>query len=250
MPWGGSRATIRCMRGVSPVLVDRLADGRSRKVVFVSHCLLNENARYLGGAFHPGAVPEIAGLLDAGIGIHQLPCPEVRAWGGILKPRMLRAYGVASTPLYRLRRPLLTLFIWWTRLRFSRLARQVIRDIEDYRAAGITVLGVIGVDASPSCGVTTTLDLRRSFEVAATCPLIRIDRRIVNERVVSGCRVAGEGLFIRALRRRLRARGIDLPLIGFDLIAEMHGEPQRLRVPGVSSAAPSAASGIGDPQRL
>jgi hypothetical protein len=27
-----------------------LADKRSRPVVFVSHCILNENVRYLGGA--------------------------------------------------------------------------------------------------------------------------------------------------------------------------------------------------------
>ena len=27
-----------------------LADQRSRRVVFVSHCILNENVRYLGGA--------------------------------------------------------------------------------------------------------------------------------------------------------------------------------------------------------
>ena len=28
-----------------------LADKRSRRVVFVSHCILNENVRYLGGAW-------------------------------------------------------------------------------------------------------------------------------------------------------------------------------------------------------
>jgi hypothetical protein len=39
-------------------------------VVFVSHCLLDENARYLGGAFHPGAVPEMIGLLRRGVGLY------------------------------------------------------------------------------------------------------------------------------------------------------------------------------------
>ena len=33
------------------VLLERLDDERSKKVVFISHCLLNENVRYLGGAF-------------------------------------------------------------------------------------------------------------------------------------------------------------------------------------------------------
>ena len=56
------------------LLSERLRDERGRRVVFVSHCLLNENTRYLGGAFHSGAVPEIAELQRLGIGIHQMRC--------------------------------------------------------------------------------------------------------------------------------------------------------------------------------
>ena len=37
----------------------KLRDERSGRVVFVSHCLLNQNTRYLGGAFRPGAVHEV-----------------------------------------------------------------------------------------------------------------------------------------------------------------------------------------------
>lgn len=33
-----------------------MADARSGQVVFVSHCLLNQNTRYLGGAVCPGVV--------------------------------------------------------------------------------------------------------------------------------------------------------------------------------------------------
>lgn len=35
-----------------------LKDPRSGRVVFVSHCLLNQNVRYLGGAVAPGAINE------------------------------------------------------------------------------------------------------------------------------------------------------------------------------------------------
>ena len=38
----------------------RICDQRSRRVIFVAHCLLNENTRYLGGARCGGAVREIA----------------------------------------------------------------------------------------------------------------------------------------------------------------------------------------------
>ena len=103
--------------------------------------------------------------------------------------------------------------------------RRVARDIEDYARAGVHVLAVIGVGGSPSCGSATTLDLRRSFETIAACPLGLIDRTTVNERAVAACRVAGEGLFIAALERLAR-RGLDVPFAEYDLIAEMRGTPQ------------------------
>lgn len=40
-------------------LVHRLRDARGRRVVFLAHCLLNENTRYLGGACRAGCVQEI-----------------------------------------------------------------------------------------------------------------------------------------------------------------------------------------------
>ena len=56
-----------------------LRDERSGRVVFLSHCLLNGNVRYLGGATRPGGVDEVvAPLQRGGVGIVQLPCPEQR----------------------------------------------------------------------------------------------------------------------------------------------------------------------------
>jgi uncharacterized protein YbbK (DUF523 family) len=208
------------------VLTERLADARGREVVFVSHCLLNENARYLGGAFQRGAVPEMIELLAGGVGLCQMPCPEQRAWGGLLKRRMLHAYGLRDTMLYPLRGALFRLFVWQTRLRYGRLARRVARDIEDCSRAGVNVRGVIGVGGSPSCGAGTTLDLRRSFETLAACPLGLIDRTLVNERAVAGCRTPGEGLFVGALKREVARRGLDVPFVEYDLVAEMCGAEQ------------------------
>jgi hypothetical protein len=52
-------------------------------VIFLSHCLLNENVRYLGGAARASGVSEVVnGYLASGVGICQMPCPEQRAWGG------------------------------------------------------------------------------------------------------------------------------------------------------------------------
>src|SRR6516162_5675778 len=95
-------------------LLDQLRDERSRRVVLVSHCLLNENTRYAGGATRPGAVAEIIDeLMAAGYGIHQLPCPERLAWGGVLKRRTLRLYHSKGGLLYAVRGMLLSAFVLW-----------------------------------------------------------------------------------------------------------------------------------------
>jgi predicted secreted protein len=208
------------------LLSRRLADERSREVVFVSHCLLNENTRYLGGAFHPGVVPEVVeAVRRRGAGIHQMRCPEQRAWGGTLKPWLLPAYGARGTLRHRVRRPLLRAFVAYTRLAYRRLAREAARDIEDYVRSGVAVIGIVGVDASPSCGVATTLDLGCSLAVLADSPIATIDRRRINQAAVAGCVVAGEGLFVRALKRELARRHLDVPFLSHDLVAEMHGVP-------------------------
>jgi predicted secreted protein len=210
-------------------LLDQLRDDRGRQVMLVSHCLLNQNTRYAGGATRPGAVGEaVDELVGAGYGIHQLPCPERLAWGGVLKRHTVRLYDSKGGPLYPLRGALVRAFAWWTRLAYGRLARQVVRDVTDYQRSGITVAGIIGIGASPSCGVMTTLDLRASVDVLAACPMAALTREVMNERAVLGCRRPGEGMFIRALDRRLRHRGLTLPALEHDLAVELHGGTQTL----------------------
>ena len=75
--------------------------------------------------------------------------------------------------LYPLRGALLTAFVAWTRIVYRRLARWVVDDVADYQRPGIAVAGIVGIGASPSCGITTTLDLRASLEVVASCPAAR-----------------------------------------------------------------------------
>lgn len=214
------------------VVAERLADERSRRVAFVSHCLLNENTRYQGGAFRPGTVAEIVGELQRlGIGIHQMRCPEQRAWGGVVRRQMLRAYGSKGTVKYLFRAPALLLFVGYTRAVYRRLARDVVRDIEDYVRSGFDVVGIVGVGSSPSCGVSTTLDMRRSLAAVAARPVETIDRRTFNREVVVACRVQGEGLYVRTLRRQLERRGLAVPFLEHDLVAEMRGERQTLNLP-------------------
>jgi predicted secreted protein len=203
-----------------------LRDDRGGRVAFLSHCLLNENVRYLGGATRPGGVDEVVTALQReGVGIVQMPCPEQRAWGGVCKRYTLTAYGLDRTRLRLLRRPAGWLFLAYTRLAYRRLARRVAGEIGDYVRSGYTVQAVVGIGGSPSCGVRTTLDLSSALGTIARCDPARLDRREFNERVIVAHACPGQGLFVAALRRQLRHRRLEVPFDEHDLIAEISGRP-------------------------
>jgi len=191
-------------------------------VVLLSHCLLNENVRYLGGAGRPGGVQEVVDdYLAGGAGIYQLPCPEQRAWGGVLKRRMLVAYGSAGTVRAPAARLLLRPFLWYTRFVYARLARRVTHDVLDYRRSGFEVIGVVGIGGSPSCGVSTTLDMPAAVDSLTRCPMARLDRRTLNEDVVAAHTRPGQGMFVCALRRRFDDVGYAVPFEEHDLLREL-----------------------------
>jgi predicted secreted protein len=203
-------------------LREQLADARGGRVVFLSHCLLNQNVRYLGGAGRAGGVSELVeGYLARGIGIRQLPCPEQRAWGGVLKRRMLLAYGSAGTLRAPLVRLMIRPFTWYTRRVYARLARGIAREIRDYQRCGVELVALVGIGGSPSCGVTTTLDLPAAVGALTRCPAARLDRGTLNKDIVAGNVRPGEGLFICALRQHLNRAGARVPLEEHDLLAEL-----------------------------
>jgi uncharacterized protein YbbK (DUF523 family) len=209
---------------------ERLGDHRGRRVVFLAHCLLNENTRYLGGAGREGAIHEILEpCLKQGVGIVQLPCPEQHAWGGALKRGLLLFYGSERTLRYRFRGVLLRVFVWYTRRIYRKLARVTADQIRDYETSGMTVLGVIGVDASPSCGVHRTLDLRTGLEGVA-----RMDRNAATSedinRIVRGAVISGQGMYIELLRKELDRHGLPIPMTAHDLIEELEGKPSSVNV--------------------
>ena len=203
-------------------VVGRLADARSGRVAFVSHCLLNENVRFLGGATRGGAVPEVIGpYLRDDVGIVQLACPEQHAWGGVLKRHMLALYGRRVVRSRAVRRMVVAAARSVTEFQYRRLARRAAVEIEDYVANGFEVVEVVGVGASPSCGVVTTIDLDGAVAAMVRCDRGTLSPAGVNEHVVAANMTAGEGMFVAALRRRLARRGIEVPFREHDLLAEL-----------------------------
>jgi predicted secreted protein len=195
-----------------------LADQRSGRVVFVSHCLLNQNTRYLGGAVCPGVVRDaVEPYANAGIGIVQMPCPEQRLWGGVLKRRLLLL--VEAPTRARASAALLPVFAPYLRWRYWRLARAIADDIEDYTTSGLGIVGVIGVADSPSCGATTTLDLKASLQEIGWRAAQPVTADWMNDRVVASALQPGRGLFLQALTDELDRRKIAVPITEHTLTA-------------------------------
>lgn len=160
-------------------------DARSQRIVFVAHCVLNQNAISDGTADFPGADEAVARrLLAAGVGIVQLPCPELNCLGldrgdreGANRPvilentRIRKALGQAAPARI-----------------LAGLVEQVAFQVEQYHRHGFRLLGLVGINRSPSCGVETTSDQDQE--------------------------VPGRGVFLEALAVELTRRGLDLPMVG------------------------------------
>jgi predicted secreted protein len=213
--------------GVARVLaskdvVDRLSDDRGRRVVFVSHCLLNQNVRFLGGATRSGAVDAaVEPYLRDGVGIVQLPCPEQRAWGGVQKRWMLACYGRRLLRWRPARGVFVAAVRGVTAFEYGRLARRTAIEIADYVASGFEVVEVVGVGASPSCGVATTVDVDAAIAAMARCDRGALTPAMVRQVVVASSVVDGTGRFVASLRRQLARRGVSVPFREHDLLAEL-----------------------------
>ncbi len=113
---------------------------RSKKVVITAHCVLNQNS-----VVHPCArnmkdfSTQIAGFMEENIGIIQLPCPEMKIYG-------LKRWGHVKDQFMN------THFEDVSRV----LLEDYVKQIQDYRANGYEILGIYGIDQSPSCGVNVT----------------------------------------------------------------------------------------------
>lgn len=110
---------------------------RSKKVIFISHCILNQNSVVPPLARSKGPYRDVVEeIIDFGIGIHQLPCPEYRHLGLSRKPMDKSEY---DTEEYR------------------KLCTQIAKDTVDimveYLDNGYEILGIIGINSSPTCSV-------------------------------------------------------------------------------------------------
>jgi len=117
-------------------------DQRSKKLIFVAHCVLNQNARIKKCAYwRTGMKPVMRFLEEHDIAVVQMPCPELIFLGLGRKGQIYKQLADQQV-----------------RKGLRDIARDVCYQISEYRKHGFGVLSVVGIDGSPCCGVTKTWD--------------------------------------------------------------------------------------------
>ena len=158
----------------------RNEDERSKKIVFVSNCLLNANNKVMEFARYPGMFTEVVQTLDKyGIGLIQMPCPEVLHMGN---QRWWHSRNLYDNAGFR---------------RFCRtLAEQMADYMENYAIVGYDVVAVLVCDGSPTCGVT----VHSHYENGGGHPAE--PERSLRE---------GPGVYTEELLAAVAARGLEMP---------------------------------------
>lgn len=162
---------------------------RSKKIVLICHCILNCNAKVEGLSTFKSMVKELIDVLyENSIGIIQLPCPEMHMYGikrwGHVKDQF-------DTSMFR--------------DQCKSILYSTVNQVENYINNGYKVLGVIGVDGSPSCGVNLTC--RGNFG-GESSSIDNYKKSIETLKMVNE-----EGVFIEELKSLLNEKQIDIPFM-------------------------------------
>lgn len=112
-------------------------DIRSKKIVLVSHCILNQNSVVKPLARAKGAYRKIVEIImNKDIGIHQLPCPEMIFLGMERESMTREEY---DTKEYH--------------ILCESLSEQTIAIIKNYLKNDYKIVGIIGINHSPTCSL-------------------------------------------------------------------------------------------------
>lgn len=164
---------------------------RNKKIVLIMHCILNGNSKVEGLANYEGSMKEIINLfIDAGVGIIQLPCPEMAMYG--IK-RWEHVKEQFDTLTYR--------------EKCRELIIHTVQQLVDYDKNGYSIVCLVGLDGSPSCGVNKTCSSKwggsfQCFEKEQLLP--RVD--YINE----------AGIYVEEIEKVFKENNLDVPFISVD----------------------------------
>lgn len=160
-------------------------DKRSRKIILVAHCIINQNSISDGTADFPCRFSEILELLENNnIGLIQLPCPELMCLGLDRNDTS----GSSRELLVENSRIRTLMENSINKNKIAEMVKSVVYQIGEYRKHGFEIIGIIGINRSPSCGIDTTS--------------------------INSKEATGRGVFMEALLNELALRGININSVG------------------------------------
>jgi len=130
-------------------------DARGKRIAFLSHCVLNQNARIATCAFTPATVPGVVEFfIERGIGMIQGPCPEFEILGlgrrGQTAEKMFGGYEHADGEIYD------QLSVPDNRRQLTAFAESLVSKAQRYLEHDFEIVAILGVGGSPACGVNVT----------------------------------------------------------------------------------------------
>lgn len=168
-----------------------------QKILFVAHCILNTAAKVVMYEAEDMAAEEalrrrfVHAATDAGIQLVQMPCPEFTLYGA-------RRWGHTSeqfdNPFFH--------------AHCRELLQPLMPELEEYLAnpERFEVLGFLGVDGSPSCGVKYTCTGPWGGNLSGRGDLPGV--------IAQASLKDGPGVLFRLLGQMLAEKGLALPLEG------------------------------------
>lgn len=193
------------MTGKVGQIKNSVQDARSGKLVFLSHCILNQNACVRGLASQPAVIREMVDLaLDNDVAMYQMPCPEVTYLGSMRWGQVKKMY---ANPMFR--------------RHCRQIVGQICDQIQTYRDNDHQVVGIILRDGSPTCGLNCAAVEADSEQVWGgmvwhASPLQRFG--------------ATEGVFTEELKAELQRRGFEnLRLLSLPEVPEAGSLPDALQ---------------------
>lgn len=174
-------------------------------IIFVSHCVLNIASKVVMYNEAEMAAEEdlrrrfVSKAVSQGVQLIQLPCPEFIMYGS-------RRWGHVSeqfdTPYFR--------------SQCRKLLEDYLLQIREYLSNDrFRILGIVGIDGSPSCGVDYTCYGNWGGNLS--------DRDDLNACIATSRLGTGKGILMDEFSRLLKEQGLDVPMVG--LFAD---EPEKI----------------------
>ncbi len=153
---------------------------------------MNANAKVQGLCSYSSSITEVINLLfENEIGIIQLPCPEmltygIKRWGHVREQ--------FDTPYFR--------------DKCHETMKPVINQLKDYTKNNYKIIGVIGIDGSPSCGVNKSCSGAWGGEILGNQDIL--------DRVNNVEYMSQPGIFMEEIKELLDKNNISIPFAAVD----------------------------------